>query len=289
MTKPKILIQLDTDPHCSVFDAVVALDTGVEHLLPYAGVEPSGVRDLVHGAMFTRGTGDLHRTAVFIGGSDVTAGERVLAAVAETFFGPMRVSVLLDSNGANTTAAAAVLAAARHHELSNARVLVMAGTGPVGQRVARLLARQGAVVRLASRRYSRASEVCDRLSQRIPGARFEPCETADPASTAQALQTASVVIAAGSAGVELLPAEIWQAEPELKVAVDLNAVPPAGIGGVEPLDRAVSRNGVLTYGALGVGADKMRIHRAAIQCLFQQKDAVLDAEEVFDIGRQVLS
>ncbi len=50
MSKPKILIQLDTDPHCSAFDAVVALDAGVQHLLSYSGVEPSGVRDLVHGA-----------------------------------------------------------------------------------------------------------------------------------------------------------------------------------------------------------------------------------------------
>ena len=34
--------------------------------------------------------------------------------VTACFFGPMRVSVMFDANGANTTAAAAVLAAAQH-------------------------------------------------------------------------------------------------------------------------------------------------------------------------------
>ncbi len=289
MSKPKILIQLDTDPHCSVFDAVVAVDAGVQHLLSYSGVEPSGVRDLVHGAMFTRGPGDLHHTAVFIGGSDVTAGERLLASVTAAFFGPLRVSVLLDSSGANTTAAAAVLSAARHQALPGALALVLAGTGPVGQRAARLLAGQGAVVRLASRRLSRATEVCDRLAQQIPGARWEPCETADAASTARAVQGAAVVLAAGTAGVELLPEALLNADGGLRVAVDLNAVPPAGIGGIEPQDRAVTRNGVVTYGALGVGTDKMRIHRAAVRRLFTRNDAVLDAEEILQIGREVLS
>src|SRR5207253_5906402 len=103
MSKSKILVQLDSDPHPSVFDAVVATDSGVDRLLQYGGVEPADVRDLVHGAIFTRGPQDLKNTAVFVGGSNVAAGEELLAQVTGAFFGPMRVSVLLDANGANTT------------------------------------------------------------------------------------------------------------------------------------------------------------------------------------------
>src|SRR6266568_3774229 len=114
MSKPKILIQLDSDPHPSVFDAVVATDAGVDRLLQYAAVQPADVRDLVHGAIFTRSPQDLMNTAIFIGGASVQAGEALLAAATATFLGPMRVSILLDANGANTTAAAAVLAAAKH-------------------------------------------------------------------------------------------------------------------------------------------------------------------------------
>src|SRR5436189_5043498 len=80
-TKPKILIQLDTDPQPSVFDAVVAADSGVEHLFRHGGVTPANVRDLVHGALFTRGPAELAGTAVFIGGSNVSASEAVLEAV----------------------------------------------------------------------------------------------------------------------------------------------------------------------------------------------------------------
>jgi len=146
MSKSQILIQLDCDRHPSVFDAVVATDAGVDRLLQYGGIEPSDVRDLVHGAIFTRGPQELASTAIFIGGSNVKAGEELLAQTTRAFFGPMRVSVMLDANGANTTAAAAVLAAARHVELRGASAAVLGGTGPVGQRAARLLARQGATV-----------------------------------------------------------------------------------------------------------------------------------------------
>src|SRR5262245_21026911 len=101
--KPKILIQLDSDPHPSVFDAVVAVDSGIDRLLQHGSVQPGDVRDLVHGAIFTRGPQDLANTAIFIGGSSVKAGEELLGKATAAFFGPLRVSVLLDANGANTT------------------------------------------------------------------------------------------------------------------------------------------------------------------------------------------
>ena len=84
MSKPKILIQLDSDPHPSVFDAVVAVDSGVDRLLQYRAVEPADVRDLVHGAIFTRGPQELMNTAIFIGGSNVKAGEELLAQAEST-------------------------------------------------------------------------------------------------------------------------------------------------------------------------------------------------------------
>src|SRR6187200_1638254 len=139
MALSRILVCLDSDPQPSVFDGVVAVDAGVDHLFRHGGVKADGVRDLVYGAMFTRGPADLKNTAVFIGGSDVEAGEELLAAAKACFFGPMRVSLMLDSNGANTTAAAAVLSAGKHVPLAGATCAVLAGTGAVGQRVVRLL------------------------------------------------------------------------------------------------------------------------------------------------------
>ena len=116
---------------------------------------------LVHGCIFTRGSKDLHRTAVFVGGSDVAAAEAVLAEVRKHLIPQygMSVSLMLDPNGANTTAAAAVRAAGRHLDLGTARSLVLGGTGPVGQRVARLLAAAGGHVRIGSRDRGRAEQM----------------------------------------------------------------------------------------------------------------------------------
>ena len=153
---PRVLLQIDSDQHPSVFDAIVAVDSGVDHLLRHGAVSPAQVTELVHGTIFTRGPKDLKSSAIYVGGSDVSCGEALLEAVQQTFFGPMRVSVMMDSNGANTTAAAAVLSAEKHVDLHRTQATVLAATGPVGQRVVRLLASQGAVVRVGSRSAERA-------------------------------------------------------------------------------------------------------------------------------------
>jgi hypothetical protein len=287
MGKPRVLVQLDSDSHASVFDSVVAIDSEVDHLLRHGSVESIQVRDLVHGAMFTRGPDDLKNTAIFIGGSDVAAGEHLLSAVTECFFGPMRVSVMIDSNGANTTAAAAVLAAGRHVPLESTPVLVLPGTGPVGQRAVRLMAREGAEVRVGSRRRERAAEACLRVRESVEGATVVAYATGSADELAAALDGAAVVIAAGAAGIQLLSEETRKACTSLRVAIDLNAVPPLGIAGVEVTDKAADRDGVIAYGAIGVGGTKMKIHRAAVRRLFESNDLVLDAEQIYAIGREL--
>ena len=132
----KILIQLDSDKYASVFDAITAYDAGADNILQYCGIVPEEVRNLVYGAMFTRGGESLKNSSVFIGGSDVSRGEEILKAVSESFFGPVRVSVMLDSNGCNTTAVAAVRKIASVGGLDGRKIAILGGTGPVGMRAA---------------------------------------------------------------------------------------------------------------------------------------------------------
>lgn len=287
MTKPKILVQLDTDPQPSVFDSVVAVDAGADHLFRHGGVQVSQVRDLVYGALFTRGVDDLRHTAVFVGGSDVAAGEAILAEVQRAFFGPMRVSVMLDSSGANTTAAATVLCAGKHQKLKGAEAVVLAATGPVGSRVVRLLAREGARVQAGSRHRARAEAVCQAVKARVEGAELTPLETTSPERIAAALATAEIVIAAGAPGIELASAAVRAESGSLRVAIDLNAVGPVGLAGIEVTDCGVQRDGMICYGAIGVGGTKMKIHKAAIRQLFAANDLALDAEEILRIGHQL--
>ena len=281
----KILLQLDCDDQASVFDSVVAGDAGVDHLFRHQGVTPATVTGLVHGCIFTRGGKDLANTAIFVGGSDVQAGEAIARAVKNSFFGPMQVSVMMDANGCNTTAAAAVIASARHVDLNDAVVTVLAGTGPVGQRIAKLCLRQGATVRLCSRKLEKAEEVCAEMT--CESGKLSAVQSADDVEAGQAVSGTSVVFAAGAAGIELLSNETRQAAASAKVLIDLNAVPPLGIGGVEMFDKAVERDGQVCYGAIGVGGTKMKIHKAVMRSLFETNDRFFDAEEIFDLGMEL--
>jgi hypothetical protein len=285
----RILVHFDTDPLPSVFDRVVAVDAGVDELFSYGGIEPANVESLVHGAIFTRGPADLKNTAIFVGGSRVDEGEQLLEKVRASFFGPMRVSIMMDSNGSNTTAAAAVLAAKRHVDLHGVRAIVLGGTGPVGQRAAQLLAREGARVRVASRSLERANEAAAAIRKSVPNGDVSAVAAGCAADLEAATQGVEVLIAAGAAGAELLSAAQREAIAGLRVAIDLNAVPPAGLGGIGVTDKAVERNGVFCYGAIGVGGTKMKIHKACLERLFELNDQVLDTERIYEIGKALVA
>src|SRR5262245_8062385 len=249
----KLLLQLDSSPLPSVFDRVVAYDAGADEVMSYGGIAEGDVRDLVHGCIFTRGPKDLKHTAVFIGGSDMAAGERLLAAARKAFFGPFTVSLMLDSNGSNTTAVAAVLKLlGAAGDVRGQRAVVVAGTGPVGMRAAGLLAKAGAEVVITSRKADAGERVRDLIRQRFGGS-VHCMPMATTSDVTRVLEGAALLLNAGPAGVQLITKSAWAGRTGLRVAADLNAVPPLGIEGIDPPDDGVARDGVQCFGALGVG------------------------------------
>jgi methylenetetrahydrofolate/methylenetetrahydromethanopterin dehydrogenase (NADP+) len=284
----KLLLQLDSSRLASVFDQVVAYDAGVDQIMPAAGVAPDDVRDLVYGCLFTRGPSDLRNTAIFIGGADMTAGEALLDAARGACFGPFRVSLMLDSNGSNTTAVAVVvrIASALGGDLRGQRVVVTAGTGPVGMRAAGLLARAGAEVTITSRQVTDGERVSRRIATRF-GSTVQVCVLAAPQQAGECIAGAQVLLNAGPPGVQLVPRSAWANRAGLRLAVDLNAVPPQGIEGIESADNGTVRDGVICIGAVGVGKLKMKIHKACIAKLFERNDAVLDAESILGVAEEL--
>ena len=287
MTKKKILIQLDPDPNASTFDSIVAIDSGVDHVLVQTDVSPIEVEPLVHGAMFTRGPDDLKSTALFFGGSDVKLCESLVRAAKHVFFGPMRVSMMSDPNGSNTTAAAAVLSAEAHLDLKGKTVVVLAATGPVGQRIAQLVVHRGASARLCSRNLERAEQVCEQVRENSPDAELTPMVTENDEEKLAAVAGSDVLFAAGAAGVNLLGPKWLTMDVKPAVAVDINAVPPEGIHGVNVMDKGNAEDGVIKYGAIGVGGLKMKIHKRCIQALFEANDRVLEIKEIYEIGSRL--
>jgi hypothetical protein len=285
--KKKLLLQMDSDGQASVFDAVVAHDAGVDALFQQSGVTPADVRNQVYGLMFTRGGEDLKNSAAFIGGSDVVLGEAMLKAAKESFFGNVRVSVMLDSNGCNTTAAAAVAKLCGNDGLKGKKCVVLAGTGPVGKRAAGLMAMEGADVVLTSRRMDRVEGACAEVNARFD-VNISGAEVGDEAQAQAVLEGAYAVLCAGAAGILLLDSATWTANPTLKRLGDINAVPPLGIEGTKAHSDGENINGKLVYGALGIGNLKMKVHRECIKRLFQRNDMVFDAEEVYAVAKELI-
>jgi methylenetetrahydrofolate/methylenetetrahydromethanopterin dehydrogenase (NADP+) len=276
----KLLFLFDTDPMPSAFDTVVGYDGGADRIIGYGGVTPSNVGALVDGTIFTRGPNEKRHSAIFIGGSNMATGEQLLAAVSKRFFGSFRVSVMLDSNGSNTTAAAGVAQLAKGRELGGKKAVVLAGTGPVGMRAAALLAKEGAVVSLTSRVKQRAEAACRTIEARF-GVLPNTVEAIDGQARGAAIRGAHIVFAAGAIGVELLEARHWQSQSEIELIADCNAQPPLGVAGIEAADKARNRSGKVIFGALGIGALKLKLHRACISQLFDRSDQVLDAEQIY--------
>ena len=283
----KLLLQLDSSPLPSVFDQVVAYDAGADRVLSYGGVAERDVRDLVHGLIFTRGPKDLRHSAVWVGGADMAAGERLLAAVQAACFGPFRVSAMLDSNGSNTTAVAAVVKMVQAAgDVRGRRAVVTAGTGPVGTRAAGLLAQAGADVVITSRKPDEGERVVEAIRARFGGT-VSAFTMPDYTRAAEALEGAELLLNCGPAGVLLVPRAAWASRPGLRVAADLNAVPPLGVEGIEVNDNGEQREGATVFGALGVGNFKMKLHKACIARLFERNDLVLDAETIADVAREL--
>lgn len=284
----KLLLQLDSSRLPSVFDQVVAYDAGADEIMSYGGVVEGDVRDLIHGCIFTRGPKDLHQTAVWIGGANMSAGEQLLAAAQDALFEPFRVSMMLDSNGSNTTAVAAVVKIEQTvGDVRGKRAVVVGGTGPVGLRAAGLLAKGGANVLITSRK----PEVGERAKRSIIerfGGTVEAVAMADASQAAGVVEGAEILLNAGAAGIMMIPRGAWAGRRGLIVAADLNAVPPLGIEGIEVNDAAVQRDGVTVFGAFGVGNVKTKLHKACVARMFERNDLVLDAETIADLARQMM-
>jgi methylenetetrahydrofolate/methylenetetrahydromethanopterin dehydrogenase (NADP+) len=280
----KLLYQFDTDTLPSVFDNVVGYDGGADRISAYGGVNAENVGALVEGAIFTRSPKDKKNTALFVGGSNMPQGEAVLRAIRSKFFAKFRVSIMFDCNGSNTTAAAAVAWLAHGRALAGKRAVVLAGSGPVGQRAAVLLTREGANVAITGRKRAGVQAARDAIKARF-GIDVEAIEAPTNADRAAAIQGAHIVLASGASSVTLLEAKQWQDNPSLELIADANASPPAGIEGVGLSDRAASSHGKILFGALGFGALKLAVHRACIARLFEQNDLVLDAEEIYGIAK----
>jgi methylenetetrahydrofolate/methylenetetrahydromethanopterin dehydrogenase (NADP+) len=282
----KILVQLDTDQHPSSFDAIAAYDAEVDVVLGFGHVSPDNLQDIVQGAVFPRGPAGLANTTFWVGGSKVRDGEAVFEAAQKLFFEPFKPSIMLDSDGSNTTAAAAVALVRRAVTLQGNRAAVI-GVGPVGLRTAELLRREGAEVTMLTFPPDVMEDGYRRASG-IPVAQEAGFEVVEPASSDEldsALAGHVAVFAAGPAGTQILRRSGWA---QVEAVVDYSAAEPVGVEGVDRMDNLKVQDGVKKLGALAVGGPKMKLQKRCVQRMFEAKGTVLDLEGVYGVALDVL-
>jgi methylenetetrahydrofolate/methylenetetrahydromethanopterin dehydrogenase (NADP+) len=284
----KILVQLDTDLHPSPFDAIAAYDADVDLVLGFGQITPENLADVVQGALFPRGPDGLKDTAFWVGGSKVRDGEAVFKAAGKLFFDPFKPSIMLDSDGSNTTAAAAVARVRGAVDLKGRRAAVI-GVGPVGLRTAELLKREGAEVTM----FTFPPNVMEGGYRRAGGidvakeAGFEVVEPGSSDELDEALGDHAVIFAAGPAGTQILRRSGWKRDG-VQVVVDYAAAEPVGVEGVDRGDSLEEEDGVKKLGALAVGGPKMKLQKACVRRLFESKGTVLDLEGVYDVALDAL-
>jgi methylenetetrahydrofolate/methylenetetrahydromethanopterin dehydrogenase (NADP+) len=284
----KLLFHFDSDDYASSFDAVAAYDGGADHVIQYAKAQIEGIAPLIDGVIFTRPPKQKQYSAIFISGSDMVKGEAIFKGVKQKFFSNFRVSIMLDSNGCNTTAAAGVARITQAMAIAGKKAVVLAGTGPVGQRAAAMLALEGAHVTVTSRQMQRAEQVCRHLEE-LYKVKTVPFEVKDKATTVSSLAGAQIVFAAGKMGIQLMEEDDWRENASIEIMADVNTTPPLGIQGIEMTDKGENRDGKIIFGGLGIGNLKLRIHRACIGKLFERNDLVLDAQEILAIAKQMVT
>jgi methylene-tetrahydromethanopterin dehydrogenase len=284
---PYLLFYLDTDVKASPFDICMAYDVGYNAVIPYENVTPEDANLIVQDALLSRGPKGVKHTAFLIGGKNADRAEDVFKAVKDAMFPPFKTSIVVDPAGAYTTAAAMVakaesaLLVSKLGDLKDKTCAIL-GTGAVGQIAAVLLAKMGCNVMIVSLNPKRVdgkehAENITRLLAKDHGVQVEGVFAPTPALKIEVLKKADVVMCAGIKGIRLIDKDMLNEVKHIKVILDINAVPPFGVEGIELKDdMREMMPGIFTIGALTVGNLKHKVEKGIL------KEARSNGKEVYN-------
>ncbi len=300
MSKPAkktVIIFLDTDKHTSPFDVLTSVDLFPDaQILTYSNVEPQDSKRIIQDAMFPRGPDGAKQTKLFIGGHDVEKAVQILEIAKKNMFPPFELAVIVDPRGAYTTASAAVaksLSTSLEKDLGDLKgktITVLAGTGPVGQVASRLYAMEGANVVVTSRDLARSTAVANKVNQELGAERACGVQGSTPEEIGAAIKDSHVILAAGAAGVALLPLNVFKEHgKQCKVVADINAIPPLGVEGLKPTDENVEvLSGIWGIGALSIGTFKNKVEAQLFKRAVESPKGIFDYKVAYEIAKQMV-
>ncbi len=297
--KEYVLYMLDTDEQASPFDINMAIDAGFDHIIPYASMTPDKVTRLVQDMIFSRGHNGVKYTSIFVGGQDMAMADAIVDKIKETMFPPFQASVVVDPRGANTTAAALVakvIDAMRSVEIGDVigrKVVVLGGTGPVGSTAAVILAKEGCDVVAVETDSSSDQEMTEINVGRIANANGVTLQARHLGKTTDVkdlIADADVVLSTAKPGVQIVPKSIVNTLAPIKIMADINAVPPAGIEGVEARhDKVEIAPGIYGIGSLAIGALKYNVEMKLLRNARRVGDTgIYDSMAAIEVAKELL-
>jgi len=298
MAKRSILHMLDPMPNNSPFDINMALDAGFDVLIPYSNVKLDSIYGLTQDAIFSRSPSGVKRTGLFIGGRDLGLAMDMLNASKQAMVKPFEVSVFADPSGAFTTAAALVTCAEKalkenhQQDIKDCSLVIFGGTGPVGIATGIIASLAGADVTLTDHlSIDTAQEVAKAYNRRF-NCTLKGALANSEADKIRLVTTADIVFCTAKAGIQILSAGVLKEARHLKVAADVNAVPPFGIEGVKnndnaaPLIHAENSEGAVGIGALMIGDVKFQLQHELLKAMLGSKQPLfIDFRYAFEKAR----
>jgi methylene-tetrahydromethanopterin dehydrogenase len=299
MKNPYLLHIFNPTKNVSPFDVNMAYEADFDGVIPYSNVTEDEVYALTQDTIFSRGAAGVKRTGIFIGGREFGLAIDMLNQAKSAMVPPFEVSVFADPSGAITTAAAVIASVEfcskkqTGEGLEGKTVHIFGGTGPVGICAGILASMCEARVFITSHR---GREVAQRVADEYNG-RYKVNMQGTGSDTEEVVRSfmheSEIVIGAAKAGIRVLSSAQVEQARNLIVAADINAVPPAGIEGIEFNDmgrRLSSAPGnAVGIGALAVGDLKYKVHYELFQMMKKaEKPVYLDHIEAFTLARKLL-
>ncbi len=301
MAKRSIIHMLDPNVRNSPFDINMALDAGFDAIIPYPNIKLDEIAGMTQDAIFSRGPAGVKKTALFIGGRDMGLAMDMLDEAKKAMVPPFEISVFADPSGAFTTAAALVASVENqlrkvfNQELEGMRAVVFGGTGPVGLATAVIAAEHGVETTIVDHfSIDTALDYANEAKRRY-NVDLRATTAASDADKARLISNTDLVFCTAKAGIQVLNSSVLEDARKLKVAGDVNAVPPLGIEGLElmdsgePLVHAKNANGAVGIGALAVGNVKYQLQQLLLEeTLAADKPVYFDFRNAFDAARKIV-
>jgi methylene-tetrahydromethanopterin dehydrogenase len=148
---------------------------------------------------------------------------------------------------------------------------------------------EGANVVVTSRDAARSTAVATKINQEIGAELACGVKASEPNEVGEAIKSSDVILAAGAAGITLLPLTVLtEYGKRCKVVGDINAVPPLGVEGLKSKDENVEFvPGVWGIGALSIGTFKNKIEAQVFKQAVEASKGIFDYKVAYEIAKSM--